>query len=339
MTDILIKSFNRAFYLDRCLNSIQRYAKGEIRITVLDDGTPTKYLEKIKEKYPEIAIKLSGQHDYKVNAIRENLENGKEIDGFQIPTELWIDTVKDSTDYVFVTEDDVWMTQEVDFDLLTSEMKRFEIHLVKLGWLGNQDLKTKASDKKLSSQLISTDLSNIFSSNQFVMDLLLYNKFKVYSILYRLGLSKKFSSRQYWQLNSILMGLWKKEYWLHVWKDAKGKVDEKQQLRNSATWVHKNKSNPNLIAQTQNNFLRTTFQSSATNSYHQYGFDFDVNYFNHLMNEAWFDGKLDSMQNFPKDFSLDYFDSFLDDKIDQNNFHLWVEKFKEQYRKIGVKMD
>lgn len=339
MTDILIKSFNRAFYLDRCLYSIHRYAKGEIRITVLDDGTPSKYLDKIKEKYPEVVIKLSAQHDYKVNSIRENIESGKEIDGFKIPTDLWMDSVSESTDYVFVTEDDVWVTQEIDFDLLTNEMKQFDIHLVKLGWLGNQDLKTKPTDKKLSSQLILMDLSKVFSSNQFTMDLLLYNKFKIYSILYRFGLSEKFSSRQYWQLNSILMGLWKKEYWLHVWKDAKGKVDEKQQLRNSATWLHKNKNNPNLVAHTQNNFLRTTFQSSATNSYHQYGFDFDVNYFNHLMNEAWIEGKFDSMKDFPNDFTINYFEKFMDDNIDKKEFHLWVENFKNQYRKSGYLID
>jgi hypothetical protein len=35
------------------------------------------------------------------------------------------------------------------------------------------------------------------------------------------------------------MGFWQKEYWLHIWKDAKGKVDEKQQLRNASNFYKK----------------------------------------------------------------------------------------------------
>ena len=65
--------------------------------------------------------------------------------------------------------------------------------------------------------------------------------------------------------------------------------------------------NPNFIARLETEKMKTTFQSSATNSYHKYGIDFDVNYFNHLMNEAWLNGHFDAMQNFPKDFSIEYF--------------------------------
>ena len=40
--DILIKSFNRPFYLDRCLNSIHSFVSGDYRVSILDDGTPAK---------------------------------------------------------------------------------------------------------------------------------------------------------------------------------------------------------------------------------------------------------------------------------------------------------
>ena len=55
MTDILIKSFNRAFYLDRCLKSIKTYIIGNYKVTILDDGTPQKYLDKIQELH-EISV-------------------------------------------------------------------------------------------------------------------------------------------------------------------------------------------------------------------------------------------------------------------------------------------
>ena len=63
-TSILIKSFNRAFYLDRCLKSIKTYVTGNYTVTILDDGTPQKYLDKIQQKdkfdnYYEIRAVLS----------------------------------------------------------------------------------------------------------------------------------------------------------------------------------------------------------------------------------------------------------------------------------------
>ena len=47
--DIIIKSFNRPYYLDRCLQSIQTFVQdSKYTIMVLDDGTSQKYLDKIK---------------------------------------------------------------------------------------------------------------------------------------------------------------------------------------------------------------------------------------------------------------------------------------------------
>ncbi|WPC16250.1 hypothetical protein LEQ04_05505 [Riemerella anatipestifer] len=135
------------------------------------------------------------------------------------------------------------------------------------------------------------------------------------------------------------MGLWKKEYWLEVWKDAKGRVDEKQQLRNAAAYYNKHKNNPNFIARLSKEAMKTTFQSSATNSYHEYGFKVDINYINYLLNEAWYNDKLDSMQNYPNDFSTEYLETFFDDKVDKNEYRKWVEQFKNQYRNLGCSIE
>ncbi len=339
MVDIIIKSFNRPYYLDRCLESIDKYVSGDCKIVVLDDGTPEKYLNKIREKHPRIQILLSKQYPDKIKAVQENLETGKEINGFQIPANSWYDAVKNATQYVMVTEDDVWFTEQANLNDLASQMNEYGIDLLKLGWLGNAKMKTSENDAELSDELNAENLHGIFTSNQFIMDLFMYNKFKFFSLLYRLGIVNNQTKRKYWALNSILMGLWRKDYWLFVWKDSKGKTDEKQQLRNAAVWLHKNKSNPNMVAKAKTNYLKTTFQSSATNSYHKYGFDFDVNYFNHVINEAWYKDRFNPMQNFPKDFSPEYFDQFLDENINKAEYHKWVEKFKNQYRALGIEIE
>lgn len=339
MTSILIKSFNRPYYLDRCLSSIYQFVEGDYKITVLDDGTPKKYLDKIRFKFPEVEIKLSDQYDEKVKAIQENINSGKEIDGFKIPTQLWIDAVKNASDYVFVTEDDVWFIAPIHINELVDEMETHQIDLLKLSWLGNTKPKSFDTAKDISQNLAAENLEGIFTSNPFIMDLFIYNKYKFFTILYRLGLVDNETKRKYWALNSILMGLWRRDYWLYVWKDVKGRVDEKSQLKNAAVWLHKNKYNPNVIAQLKQKSLRTTFQSSATSSYHKYGYDFDVNYCNHLLNQAWLNGSFDAMQNFPNDFSVEYLDGFLDEKINTQEFHKWMEKFKYQYRESGFDID
>lgn len=339
MVTILIKSFNRPFYLDRCLASIHQFVKGNYEVKILDDGTPEKYLNKIKAKYPESNIQRSEQYQEKVKNIQENLETGKEINGFQIPTQMWIDAVKSATEFVLVTEDDVWFTKPVDLDEITSQMKTHKIDLVKLGWHGNTDAFKDLDVSPISDYLNRSYPKKLFTSNRWVMDLFMHNKFKFFSLLYRLGLVDHLTQQKYWQLNSILMGVWQKDYWLYVWKNVHVKVDEKMQLQNAAVWFHEHKKNLNIVAMSREESMKTTFQSSATNSYHKSDFDFDVNYFNHLINEAWFNESFDAMQNFPQDFSLTYLEQFLDEKIKVEEFQKWVAQFKDLYRNLGAIVD
>ena len=98
MVNIFIKSFNRPFYLDRCLQSIENFVEGDFCVKVLDDGTPETYLSKIKEKHPKIEIIKSENYQNKVAAIAENLQSGKEIDGFTIPTNLWYRAAKNASE-------------------------------------------------------------------------------------------------------------------------------------------------------------------------------------------------------------------------------------------------
>lgn len=338
--DILIKSFNRPFYLDRCLNSIHSFVSGDYRVSILDDGTPQKYLDKIQEKYPSVKIFKSENHSKKVQAIKENLENRKEINGFQIPTQLWYNAAKNASDYFIMTEDDVWFSREINTDELSKEVQEYNINLLKLGWLGSSKDEQWQEVKEINHAINAIKPKDLFLSHPLIMDWFFYNRLKFFSILYKLGKVDNQTKLRYWTLNSILMGLWKKEYWLYIWKDAKGKVDEKQQLRNAAVYYNRfGKENPNFTAQLKNEAMLTTFQSSATNSYHKYSSDFDVNIFNHIINEAWYNGNFDAMENFPNDFSMDYFIHFIKDKMNIEAFKDWVEQFKEQYRKQGCKVD
>ncbi|WP_313581036.1 glycosyltransferase family 2 protein [Chishuiella sp.] len=340
--NIIIKSFNRAFYLDRCLKSIENNVKGNYDIIILDDGTPSKFIEKLKIKYPNVCFNLSSQVKEKQLAIESNLKNGTKIDGFKIPTDLWKITVEKSDDYVLVIEDDVWFTKEINLNNIINQMILYKIPLVKLGWLGNLNDEINFCEvKDLSVDLKSVIPKKIFTSNKFIMNLFMYNKYKFFTILYKLGIVDNYTKNKYWTLNSILMGLYHKDYWLSIWKDAKGLVDEKQQLRNAAVWYHNNKKV--IFARTKEEVLKTTFQSSATGSYHKGQEEFDVNRMNHILNEAWYNDEFDSIENYPKDFSNDYIKKFLDKEnhpdAQYQEWFNWAEKFRQQYRTLGAEID
>lgn len=339
MTDIYIKSFNRAFYLDRCLHSIRKFVVGNFRITVLEDGTPQKYLEKIRSQYPDVKIILSENYQKKQEAISENLKSGTEINGFEIPTKLWFNAASGASDYLIMTEDDVWFTEKINLDDLVAEMKSEEISLTKLGWLGNASDDKNLEISNLTDKLNRVVPIELFLSNESVMKAFFYNQFKFYSLLYKLGKVDNTTRRKYWALNSILMGLYKKDYWLQIWKGMEGKVDEKRQLINASVYYKKHRNNKNFLARLKKEAMKTTFQSSATNSYHQYGNRFDVNLFNHIINEAWFDSRFDPLQNFPKDFDEDYFAEFMDERINTTEMKNWMSNFKKHYREIGCDVD
>src|SRR5690606_29094238 len=103
MITVLIKSFNRAFYLERCLRSIFKFADNDLTINVLDDGTPEKYLNKIRAQYPQVEILKTKNYNTKSKIIAER----KEMSGFEMPTDLWKAAVKNSSEFGLVIEDDV----------------------------------------------------------------------------------------------------------------------------------------------------------------------------------------------------------------------------------------
>ncbi len=340
---IIIKSFNRPHYLDRCLTSIKQFAKGYYSILVLDDGTPEKYLEKIKNKFPEVEIRKSNQYKEKSHSIEHHSFDTDRLNGFTIPTDLWFNAVKKTKDYVLVTEDDVWFTEEVDFKILIDLMKKNQIQLVKLGWINNHKDDDSLDISPINHILNRTIPIKLFTANKILMNWFMFNKYKFFSLLYKLKLVDNQTKRKYWTLNSILMGLYHKDYWLYMWKDSVNKLDEKIQLRNAAVYYHKNKKNKNLIARTKKEVMKTTFKSTASGVYHDYGHDLDINRVNYILNEAWFNDEFDAMKDFPKDFSDAYLQYYLEKenhpKAQYAEWQKWSNGFKNQYRNLGSIID
>ena len=65
-----IKSFNRPFYLDRCIRSIKFNVKGCDKIIVLDDGTLSKYVTRLVALHPDVEFRSSVADDGKYELLR-----------------------------------------------------------------------------------------------------------------------------------------------------------------------------------------------------------------------------------------------------------------------------
>lgn len=336
--DIIIKSFNRPYYLDRCIQSILKNVNGDFQIKIVDDGTPKKYLDKIAEKY---SVEIIPTINY--NQKSKNITEGKSNNGFAMPTVSWREAVEKASDYFLITEDDVWFCEKIDCLELIDQMQLNNIHLIKLGVLGIYSDDNYAEIKSLSQELETTYPLKTFTSNQFLMNMFMFNQFKFFTILYKLGLVDNLTKRKYWILNSILMGVYRKDYWLYMWKDSINLLDEKIQLRNAGVWFGKNKKNRNLIARTKEEKMKTTFKSSASGHYHNYDIQLSVDKVNYILNEAWLNNEFDAMENYPKDFSDDYIKTFLDQANHPDAQYVewfkWAEKFRQQYRNLGAEVD
>ncbi len=337
MIDILIKSFNRPYYLDRCITSIYQNVEGNFAITVLDDGTPEKYIKRLQSIYPNVKFIFSDWANEKRDAIKNNLITGSPINGFAIPISLWKSEVEKASEYFLLTEDDVWLTETIDLQLLIPVLKNKNIPLLKIGWISNRKIRSEINELTDEIQIIKP---KIFTAPKFIMNALFANRFKIFSLLYRLRLVDNYTKSDYWVLNALLIGIYNKEYWLKLWSNLDKKVDEVGQLKNAVQWYRKNKKKANF-AKFKSLKMKTTFKTSATGSYHLAG-DFDINKFNHLINEAWYNDEFDALNNFPNDISDEEFIKILTKYSDQNFINAWkqwVNHFKIQYIRQQVDVD
>lgn len=332
--DIVIKSFNRPYYLERCLKSIYQLATGGYRIQVLDDGTPEVYLEKISALFPEVQIIRSELYPQKVAAIRRHLSGEQPFDQFTIPTRLWVDHISRCSDIFLLLEDDIWLTGPVDTDALRAVMEAQQLSMLRLHWQGNEQV---IRGRKVP---LGAGVEEVVPSIPLTAELVFLNRFKIRSVIYRLGLLGNGMKFQvpFYTLYAVAAAFFRRDYWLYLWQRDQEEVRESIQLTKAAAWY---RQHGGRYAKTTKELTETSYISSATNAFP--GIDLDIFHLNHHLNEAWLNGGLDVMQQFPKDFSIDYLVAILDRAADPKcrpaEWRRWIERFKEQYRKVGCIVD
>jgi hypothetical protein len=332
--DILVKSFNRPYYLDRCLQSIYKLVKGDFTVKILDDGTPAVYLTRILEKYPNVQVLRSPQYERKTQAIAQYLEQGIPYHQPEIPTAFWIDSVANSSPVFLLLEDDIWLTQEIDLDEVSTTMAHHQLPMLRLSWQGNAILVAG------KIQSLSQHIEQVLPSINWVKKGIFMNKGKVRAIGYRLGFFRNITPYQLplYVLYAVAGAFFTRDYWLHLWEGAGQKVLEEAQLRKAAQWYEKHRSRYGKMKQEG---AETSYITSTHNGF--VGIDFDMMQLNHLLNEAWLNDELDAGQGLPRDFSIEYLQQFMPGASIESSLSKgwlsWIEHFKNNYRKVGCRVD
>ena len=331
--DIYIKSFNRAYYLDRCLYSIKTYVSGDYNVYVLDDGTPQQYLKIIQEKYPEIVILKSGDYNLKSDLI--NKESYDKLPS-RVPSSFWYKSVVKASDYIMVLEDDIWFTQAFDIKTIVKECKEANVAMLKMSWLGNEKL--IACRKQLLQKNSIVYTPKLKFSNPILYNWIYCKYNRLWRVTLKfLGLYAEDSELNYYSIYSVAGAVFKKDYYLSVWKDAYYQVDEKQQILKALQFYHKNKV---AYGRTVTEVLKTGFISSAFNK----GADnnFSIHDFNTVLNNHWVCNDVLYLKNLNRDISMDLVKGVLKQSKKSNAYihqwENWVSSFEQSFRAIGCKM-
>jgi hypothetical protein len=333
--DVFIKSFNRPYYLERCLRSIKFHVKGDYNVAVLDDGTPSRYLEKIQQLFPYVSIHRSEAYEEKKAAIVAHLEGKKAFDQREMPSQFWKAHIESGSNIFLLLEEDAWFTAPIDLEKITDVIERQNLLTVKLFWCKNEHI-IKGDKVELENdvQVITPQLP---VENYTLGRILLTDKWRLKSILIRAGILDSTFFLPYYALYTVSSCFFQKTYWLKVWDKAGPKVNEGTQLANALYWksLHQGGYGKSVTEK-----VNTSYITSSINPFRI--IDFDFIRFNHQMNEAWVKGELDCMHNFPHDFSAPYLSKFINESsanCSRERWNQWIDLFKQQYRKTGCVID
>lgn len=290
--NIYIKTFNRPFYLDRCIRSIRFNIRDYEHIIVLEDGTLEKYQEKIHKKYPDVIFRRSNADDDKFRLLKE--EKFAEIEKKYIqPWQFWFDEIsKEKSRYFFLLEDDTWIVRQLDLARIEKNMAENNCLILQTWWAPN------AGEIIPFKQYQTSDGNQIQYFHPDIRDV---------NSLYQIWL--------------LCMAIYDRNYYLNNSRNLKRTWDEHTQLLQALDYM---KNNPQAtFART---LEKTTYQGwatpgRATPEYYDMGLRFHL--YMECLNEAWYRDELDVTEGYPCDFSYEYILSFLEKALPSQSLDAW----------------
>jgi hypothetical protein len=335
--DVIVKSFNRPYCLDRCLRSITRFLRGVRSVRVLDDGTPDKFLDEIQRRHPEVEISRSERHAEK-SAFLTNYSSQKSNRLPEtmsvIPWDLWRCAIKTASHHFLLLEDDQWCVREMDLGNIGQVMKATDCAIVRLFQSPVFDcgrLSTLSPELcRVEPWYLKTPLHTLFYKAYFT------NQCKLGSVLRRLGIA---DGR--WALEAyavyVVCGIFDRSFWLEVTRGAGEGINERLQLFHALKWAARHRHA--AFARTTGDQVSTTFRSSSSSGELDRAVGFDMVLFNQILNEHWLAGRLDSSAgmpgDFPKETVLNLLSKTAEPRCTPEKWLQWCDRFTENFRNLG----
>lgn len=215
-------------------------------------------------------------------------------------------------------------------------MAKNSMIMLKTSWLGNKRL-TAGKHLKISNQT-----QEVIPYISIITQTVVLNKYWVRSLLYRTGILDKTSFELQYQLPlyslyTVASAFYVKDYWLYLWGDKQQSVNEHTQLAKAWRWYKEKggRYGKSSVEITKTSFVSSSFSDGKTS--------FDMLHFNNVLNQLWYSGEFDAMENFPKDFSENYICSWLKKAASPattcDGWKEWAAGFKNQYASFGCQVE
>lgn len=327
--EILIKSSRRPWALDRLLESLAQnlVRRDNIRTFVVDDRTPKHYLDKLTDKHSEVIIWESSR--------RSKLGNP----GADAPyVENWrLFGSESEAKYLFVLEEDQWLTQELDLVELAKFMDEKKFLVTQLS-MASQEI-VGAQVNATSSILWDSFIPKGFASFQdsgllnllvrswasFVCSPSAVNR-KIFG-----GLSVLLPSlpRSHWvplaMANPIAGALFNRQYWLSLWRPGQTKINENLQITRALKEISGVAKGKTFFASGNQRYFETSYVSSISLDL---GLELDWPHLNSIWSERWLRGE------FPNPAANADWDATVlaqmlsESNIDPSSYLEWVRRFR-----------
>ncbi|MGD9920016.1 MAG: hypothetical protein AB7V13_01050 [Pseudorhodoplanes sp.] len=292
MINIYIKSFNRPFYLDRCIRSVKFNVTGYRKIIVLDDGTLAAHLDRIRQLHPDVEIRCSGADDGKVELLRR--EKFDEIARrYPSAPEFWMrELAGDSNAYCMVLEDDVWIVRRLNLATLMQNLEQNEAIICKMWWDPRTHNVTSCFECPTGPSLEYYDASCDTLSD-------------AYSI---------------W---IVAFAVFRRDYWLNCVSAARRLADERSQLIAACEFANSHSSVRFAKTRSRSVYQGWIIPARSTPEYYEKGLVQHV--YMDALNHAWTAGRLDPTEGYPFDFSRTAILDVLSQRLPEATVRIWDE--------------
>lgn len=274
---VYVKSFNRPFYLDRCLQSVKALARGVERVVVLDDGTEEVFLEHLRRQHPDVEFRRSGGQG-KWQLVRE--QAFEEIRSrFVAPHAFWLKELHaDQADYFCLLEDDTWLTRSLDLGELHKLMRGHKLSNCRLFW--GEGGRTPAQQ--------TVGVKPLENGASLVMET-----------------ARPGNLDDVWGFFIVCMSVFERGFYELAHAGVRDYLDEPAILANVKRELEAG-ALPRIMSRLSARAVCQGWAIPGRSDVKYYAMGVRQHVFVDLLNSLWLDGLFDPLHDFPKDFDLDW---------------------------------